>query len=163
MGVFATITALETKMVGIDFDTVTSALADACITDAESEVKKYLSKGYDLTTNYFNVFASVPPLVRSLTETLAVGYMYENMSRGSKEGLARSDRLIERATQNLTLLQEGTLQLYDTTGALVPTNGKQWQVQCNTSDYSNTFNEDKPKNWRPDRDKLDDISDERDE
>lgn len=161
MSTFATTTALAVKMVGTTFDTATTALASACIVDAENEIKKHLAKQYDLGSIYFTT--SIAPQVTSMTETLALGYMYENMSRGSKEGHARADRYIKRVMDNLIKLADGTLQLFDTAGALIPCSGNEWRVDCNTSDYPATFNEDHPRKWKPSSDKLDDIKDEREE
>ena len=163
MGLFATTTGLQTKMVGTSFDTATTNLASLCIWDAENEIKKQLAKTYDTSSDYFNTSTSIPPMVRTLAENLAVGYMYENMSRGSKEGYARADRYIKRTMENLKALQEGTLQLFDTAGSLIEGSGQQWQVLSNTKDYSNTFNEDNPKRWKISEEKLDDIDSERDE
>lgn len=163
MGLFATTTGLEVKMIGTTFDTTTSDLASACITDAENEIRKQLGKTYDLTSGYFTTATSIPPQVRTLAETLAIGYMYENMSRGSKEGFARADRYLKRAMDNLSKLADNSLQLFDTAGALVPVSGDQWKVQSSTTDYSPTFNEDNPRQWRVSTNKLDDIKDERDE
>ena len=163
MGLFATTTGMQTKMVGTVFDTATTSLASACIYDAENEVKKQLAKRYDTESAYFQTSTSIPPIIRSVTETLALGYMYENMSRGSKEGHARADRYIKRAMENLTSLQVGELQLTDTAGALITELSNDWQVQHTGDDYASTFNEDDPKNWKVDKDKLDDIADERED
>lgn len=149
-------------MVGTVFDTATTSLASACITDAENEVRKMLSKRYDFSASPFLTTSSIPPVVTSLTETLALGYMYENMSRGSKEGYARADRYIKRAMENLTRLLEGDVQLMDSSGNLITEINDDWRVIGTNSSYAPTFNEDDPKDWRVDLDKLDDISNERD-
>lgn len=162
MGTFATTSSLAVKMVGTVFDTATTALASACIYDAENELKKRLCKRYDFTAAPFNTTTSIPPILTSLTETLAIGYMYENMARGSKEGYVRADRYIERVMENVDALLEGEAQLTDSSGNLVSEIDGDWRVRINTSDYSPTFNEDDPSNWRPDQDKLDAIEDERD-
>lgn len=164
MGLYATTTGLQTKMVGTVFDSATTSLASACIYDAENEVKKYLSKRYDLETAYFTTATSIPPLVRSLTETLAVGFMTEHMARGSKEAIARGAAIQKRAMDNLTMIQEGKSQLFDTAGALIPedSTGSDWQVLHNGETYAPTFDEGDPKNWKVDRDKLTDIADEKD-
>lgn len=161
MGTFATTTALQTKMIGTNFDTATSALASACIEDAENEIRKQLADQYDTSADYFQTSTSTPPMVRTLCENLAVGYMYECMARGGKESYQRSDRLLTRCMENLKALADGTLQLVDTLGAqIVPENTK-WQVQSSTTDYAPTFGEDNPKRWKVDSDKLEDIADAR--
>lgn len=161
MGTFATSTSLAVKMVGTTFNSAASDLASACIEDAENEIMKNLSGMYDLEADYFQTSTSTPPMVRTLTENLAMGYMYECLSRGGKESYMRSDRLIKRVTENLKALADGTMQLFDTLGALiVPTNTK-WRVISNTSEYTPTFGEDHPRRWKIDSTKLDDIADSR--
>lgn len=147
-------------MVGTKNDSATSALVSAMITDAEAEVDKFLSKRYDLSTAYFQTSTSTPPAIRMITETLALGYTYENMARGSKEAYMRSDRLIKRATDNLQSIMDGDMQLFDSAGNLIDETDVNWQIK-NSTDYTPTFAEDDPKNWKVDPDKLDDISDER--
>jgi DNA-binding IclR family transcriptional regulator len=70
-------------MVGTRFDTATTALVSKLITHAENEVNKYLSKRYDISV--FDTTTSVPPLVTTLTETLAEGYSYQRSSMASKK------------------------------------------------------------------------------
>jgi hypothetical protein len=160
---FATTTTLEIKMVGTVFNSATTALASLCITDAENEIKKRLAKRYDFSSAPFLTTTTYPPVIVSLTETLAIGYMYENMARGGKESYIRSDKYIKRVMDNLTELNEGSAQLIGVDGVPVEelTEGE-WQV-FTTDQHPNTFNEDDPKHWRVSKDKLDDISDERDE
>jgi hypothetical protein len=147
-------------MVGTVFDTATTALAVACITDAENEVKKVLAARYDFSAAPLNTTTSIPPMITTLAETLALGYMYENMARGSKEGYARADRYIDRAMENMQMLVDGEAKLTDSNGDLVDEIDGDWAVHT-TENYSPTFNEDDPKNWRIDQDKLNDIEDER--
>jgi hypothetical protein len=160
MGLFATTSSLSIKMVGTVFDSATTILASASIYDAENEIKKKLSKRYDFSVSPFLTTTSIPPMVTYLTETLAIGYMYENMARGSKEGYERADRYIQRVMDNLTSLLEGEVQLMDSSGTLIPEIEGDWAVHT-TDNYSPTFNEDDPESWAVDQDKLDDISDER--
>ena len=166
MGIFLdTATSLAPKMVGTVFDTATVSLGVQCVLDAENEIKKWIGKRYDLSdTTYFSSSTVCPPLLRSLNQDLAIGYMYESMSRGSKEGYARADRYIKRVMDNLKNIQDGVVALLDTAGSAIPENADaEWKVYENVSSYASTFNEDSPKNWRVSRNKLDDISDERDE
>lgn len=161
MGLFCTTTSLSTKMVGTIFDTATLALASACVYDAENEIKKILCKRYDFSAAPFLTTTSIPPMVTTLAETLAVGYMYENMARGSKEGYARADRFIDRAMENMQMLLDGEAQLTDANGDLIEEIGGEWAVYT-TENYPNTFNEDDPKTWRPSSAKIQDIDDDRD-
>jgi len=148
-------------MVGTEFDTATTSLATRLITHAENEVNKYLSRRYDVSA--FNTSTAIPPLVTSLTETLAEGYMYQRMSRGGKEAMARANELIKQAVSNLKDIAEYKLDLVDTNGSsIVDMSQTAYRVLCNTSDYTPTFAEDDELNWEVDTDKLDDIDSARD-
>jgi hypothetical protein len=149
-------------MVGTENDTATTALAVLCITDAENEIKKRLAKRYDFSGSPFDTTTSIPPIITSLTETLAIGYMYENMARGSKDGYARADRYMKRVMENLTQLVNGEAQLVDAAGDLVPESDGDWAVHT-TENYPTTFNEDDPENWGPSSEKLEDIASERED
>ncbi len=149
-------------MVGTTFDTATTSLASACVYDAENEIKKLLAKRYDFGASPFLTTTSIPPIISTLTETLAIGYMYENMARGSKEGYARADRYIKRVMDNIEKLNEGMAQLVDSSGVVVPEIDGEWAIR-NTENYPTTFNEDDPKHWRVSKTKLEDISDDRED
>lgn len=156
-----TTTALATRMIGTVFDTATTALGTQCITDAQNEINKRLAGKYDFSATPFNTTTAYPPIYTTLIERLAVGYMYENMSRGSKEGYARADRYIKSVMDNITELIDGEAEILDSTGAPVTEIEGSWSVQATTA-YPNTFNEDDPELWTVSQDKLDDIESERD-
>lgn len=149
-------------MIGTTFDANTSSLATKLITHSENEINKYISKRYDISS--FNTTSTaVPPLITSLCETLSEGYMYQRMSRGSKESMARAKALIDQVKENLKLIAEYKLDLINSNGGVVADmSSTSYRIQSSTSNYSNTFNEDDPLNWAIDQDKLDDIEDERD-
>lgn len=160
MGVYCTTTSLETLMIGTSFDTATTLLATKLITHAENEINKYLSKRYNVGD--FSTYALTPPLVTSLCETLAEGYMYQRMSRGGKESISRGKELIAQAIDNLKLISDYKEDLLDSSGAVIDDMSQTaYRVLCNTSEYTNTFNEDDPLDWRIDQNKLDDIDSER--
>ena len=159
MGVYATTTALQTKMIGTTFDTATVALASACIYDAENELRKHLCKRYDFTDI---TTSAIPPMLTTLTETLALGYMYENMARGGDESYKRADRYIERVMANVMQLLNGEAQLVDSSGNLITEIEGDWAIQV-TTEYPPTFNEDDPHNWKVSSTKLLDIADDRDD
>lgn len=156
MGTYATYTSLQTVMIGTDFDTATTSLSTKMITHAENEVNKYLSKRYDITS--FSTSTAIPPLVTSITETLSEGYMYQRMSRSTKEGMGRGKDLINQAIDNLKLISDYKMDLVNTAGSVIlDMSDTSSRVLCNTDTYSTTFNEDDELNWRIDQDKLDDI------
>lgn len=163
MGTYSTTTSLETRMVNVSFDTATAALAGEMISDAEAEVNKYLSRRYDISTVTFQTATSIPPLVRSMATRLAEGYMWQAMSRGSKESLARGKALIDGVMENLKAIAEYKGEIMATSGSvIVDMSNTSYRVLSNTKDYTPTFNEDPPTKWKIDSDKLDDIASERD-
>ena len=102
-------------MVGTTFDTATTNLCSKLITHAENEVNKWLSKRYDLAA----IAIAVPPLVTSLAETLAEGYLYQRMSRGGKESDQRGKILIAQVLDNLKMISEYRLDLVSSSGAIL--------------------------------------------
>lgn len=161
MGTYATTSSLEILMVGTAFDTATSSLATKLITHAEDEIDKWLSKRYDISA--FSTSTAVPPLVTSLAETLSEGYMYQRMSRGGKEWMARGKELITQATENLKLIADYKLDLVDSSGSpITDMSNTAYRCLSNTDSYSSTFDEDSELNWAVDTDKIQDIEDGRD-
>lgn len=161
MGLYCTTTSLQVLMVGTSFDTATTSLADKLIIHAENEINKYLSKRYNIED--FTPAANVPPIVTSLCETLAEGYMYQRMSRGGKDSMARAKELIDMALKNLEAIAKYELDIIDTDGEPIPDMSQTaYRVLSNTTGYANTFNEDSELNWEVDPNKLEDIEDERD-
>ncbi len=160
---YSTTTAMAVKMVGTVFDAATIALVAVCLDDASEEIRKKLSKRYDFTTGAFDTTTTCPVIIKTICETLALGYAYENMARGSKEGLARADRYLKRGMDNLTLVASGDAALIGPNGVAVTQITTDWQAISNTSGYANTFNEDNPRDWKPDTNKIDDIKSERED
>jgi len=163
LGLYATTTSLSTRMIGVTFDSLTTALATEMINDAESEVNKYLSRRYNLSSADFQTTTGIPPLVRTLSTRLAEGYMWKSNSRGGKESLKRGESLERSVLDNLKLIAEYKSDLTLTNGSLVSEAvNSAVRVLSNTEDYSNTFNEDDSLSWQIDDDKLTDIASERD-
>jgi hypothetical protein len=150
-------------MIGTDFNTATTSLASTCIGWAESEVDKYLSKRYDLSSSPFNTSTSIPPVVTTISEWLAQGYMYQQLGRGGKEAMDRGQKFIDRGVENLMLVANYKLDILDLTGDVVSESSTgAFRVQCSTTDYPTTFDEDNELNWAVSTEKLDDISSNRD-
>jgi hypothetical protein len=161
MGLYATTTGLSTRMVGLDFNTATTLLATDCIESAEGEIKKILSRRFDITSVYFNTTTSIPPMVREIAKWLSMGYVYEDLSRGGKESYQRADRYISRAMDNLYALADGTQNLFDTSGSLIANKASSQQILSTSDGYADTFGEDNENSWEVDTDKTDDIADDR--
>lgn len=164
MGTYATTTALELTMVGVNFSAANmTALSSKAISHAEAEVNKYLSKRYDLSASQFQTATSIPPLVSVMTERLAEGYLWQWLSRGSKESMTRGKVMIDGVLENLRLIADYKLDLTNSTGsAIADMSNTAFRVMCNTTNYTDTFGEDSELAWAPDSDKLDDISNSRD-
>lgn len=161
MGTYCTTTSLQTLMIGTTFDTATTNLASKCISQAEDEIDKYLSGRYDISSAYFQTSTSTPPIITTICETLAQGYTYEQMARGP-DVPKRAERLIKRALDNLSAIAAFKMHLTDSAGSVVPeASSSNYRVQCNTTDYAHTFNEDDELSWAVDGSKLDDIAAER--
>lgn len=162
MGTFCTTTSLETLMVDTTFDTATTSLANKCITNAENKIRERLSKRYDTSADSFQTSTSIPPVVTTLCEWLATGYMYENLSRGGKGAFNRADRYIKKAMDNMKDIIDYKANIVDSSGDLVSESTESIPLYSNTKDYYDTFDEDSPLNWSVDPDKLDDIETGRD-
>lgn len=160
MGTYATTTSINTMMIGVTFDTATTSLVSKCITWSENEVNKYVGRRYDVGA--FVSSGTIPPLVTSLTEQLAEGYSWRQMSRGSKESLARAAAMITSVIDNLKLIADYKLDLLDSSGDAITERYVASRVKSNTQDYTETFAEDDPLNWTVDSDKITDVEDSRD-
>lgn len=163
MGKYATYTSLQTVMVGTQFDSATTALATKTIQWAESEVNKHIAKRYNISGSPFDTSTTIPPVIVSLTEQLATGYVWRANSRGSKESNKRAKDMIDGVLENLQALAKYELSILDSAGSLVTEKtNTSFQVLSNTDTYTPTFDEDNPLNWAIDKDKLTDISNGRD-
>jgi len=162
MGLYATFTSLQTKMIGTNFDTLTTSLATAVLDESTNEINKYLSKRYDLSSSPFDIFANIPPVIRTISEWYGMGRMYEDMARGGEDAYVRADRYLKKAIANLEDIRDSKVDLFDTAGSIVlEMSNSSFAVYTNSDDYESTFNEDDPLNWKVDPDKLTDISSER--
>lgn len=153
-------TQVETYLIGYNVsNTATLSIVTDSISDSKNEIDKFLCGRYDVSV--WSTVTSTPPLVQSLSKWLASSYVMEAISKGSKESLARVDRLQKRVMQNLEQLASGELKLTDSTGNVIDQIADAESVYSTTDNYSNTFNEDSPFRWKADKTKLEDISSER--
>ena len=158
MGTFATTTAIDTLIPGVDISTSTaSSLASKCITWAENHVKAKLSQRYDVSA--WNTSTAVPPQVTSITEMLASGYFFKKISRGGPSSIERGNESINDAKDELKALATKDCDLLDSTGSFVNerTDEVSAAVISSTTSYHRTFDEDSPINWTIDPDKVSDI------
>ncbi len=149
-------------MVGFEFDSTTTELVSKCITQAETEVNKFLARRYNVS-DWAATTTSVPPMVTTLTEWYATGLSMKSLSRGNKELLSVANDYLKMAKDNLIEIVENKADLVDSDGDPVAESAiGAFRVLSNTKNYSPTFNEDADLNQRVDQEKLDDIRDERD-
>lgn len=160
MGTFATTSSLQTLMPGVSFDAVTTSLCSICITWAESLVRTSLARRYDMSASPFNTSTTIPTMVTSITEQIAIGHYFKLSSRGAKEALNRGQAMIDQGKADLKDILESKVNLLD--NSFSPITDRLRAVVCSTSAYNTTFNEDNPLHWKVDTNKLSDISDERD-
>lgn len=161
MGLYATTTSFSDILVDTTLDTATTNLLTKKISLAENTVKSRLSKRYDLSA--FDSATAIPPQLTNLTEMLTEGFYYKAASRGNEKMLKRGKTCIDWAMEELEMFVSGKVDLLDTAGSIIPEKeNNQWDMTSSTLGYHSTFNEDDPKNWRRDSDKLSDIADERD-
>jgi hypothetical protein len=156
-----TSTSLQLVMVGVNFSAASMATLTAkAISQAEAEVDKYLSKRYDLTAAPFvPAGALIPPIVVQTSERLAEAYMWQWMSRGSKDSLKRAQAIIDDVKPNLESIRDYEMDVIDSTGAVVADKSKTaFRVQCSTTDYTPTFDEGPVTQFEVDPTKLDDIA-----
>ncbi len=86
MGKYSTSTSYSLIMMGTTFDTATTLLCAECITWADNEIEKHLSKRYDVSA--FTA-TSAPPMLNTISKWLTQGYMYQQMSRGGEDAMTR--------------------------------------------------------------------------
>jgi len=158
LGTYATTTALDTLIPGVDLATTTaSVLASKCITWAENTVNCELARRYDVGS--WDTSTAVPPLVTSITEMLASGYFFKKISRGGPASIERGKESIADAMTMLKQITERKCDLLDTAGSYVTERNTEagTSVFNSTSAYHTTFDEDDPINWVIDSKKLTDI------
>lgn len=158
MGTYATTTSFSTWLIGTALDTATTSLVGQCITWSENEINKKLAKRYDIASFQ----TSVPPHVRGMCEQLTTGLFYKHNARGGKDAITRGDAFVKSVMENLNELAMGKMELVDAAGAIISPRGTAKGVLSSTVDYTSTFGEDDPLNWKVDPDKLDAILSDRD-
>jgi hypothetical protein len=150
---------------GVAINTTTvSSLASLCITWAENHVKSKLARRYDVSSSPFLTSTTIPPQITSITEQLAGGYLFKQISRGAPESIERGEALIVEAKASLMMLSKSECDLVDTAGSFLPerTDSTRLEVISSASSFHTTFDEDSPLNWKIDGDKVQAIADDRD-
>ena len=158
MGTFATFTSLDTIIPGVQIDTTTGqSLASICINWAENKVKAKLSRRYDVSN--WSTSTAVPPQITSITEMIACGHLFKQISRGAPESITRGNEIMQDGIDQLMQLANMECDLVNTAGSLINerTDSTREEVISSTTGYHTTFDEDSPLNWVIDPDKVSDI------
>jgi phage gp36-like protein len=162
MGLYATTTSINLILPGFlkgnttTSDTAGTNIFDHFITNAESKINSFIAARYDVQGF---TSGSVPPLLRKLTEDIAVynvirstGYRVDDKNeylddfKGAAETL---DKLV-KGELNLTYTDGSTVAVRSTTRFLSSTEG-----------YTPIAGLDDHQNWKRDEDEIDDTSDAR--
>lgn len=146
--------------IGSKFDGLTS-LADTFIGDVEDELRGCLSQRYDVSIDAFQTSTATPPLLEMLCKWKAIGYLYGNVARGSKDMFNRSKWYTDRCDKKVEAILNYDANLVDTAGSQIADSTGKLAVKSSTEDYSNTIQEDDPLKWKIDPDKLNDIKSDR--
>ena len=163
MGVYATTTALDTLMIGVTFDSATSAMATKAIEHAEAMINSYIGNRYNIAGAPFQTTSTIPPKIKSLAEQISEGWVWTKSTRGSGADFERGKELRREALVCLESIRDYKLNLFDSSGSIITEKTtSNFRVQSNTVTFTPTFGEDDPLDWEVDRDKLQDISDSRD-
>lgn len=137
-------------------DTEAVATFSTHIDRAEGDINAVLAEKYSLP------FTAVPPSVRSWSQDLACFYFL-------RAAVAQDGRVGDSSSGQFKAAYERLLaaQASGFKGVLAMTDGSLYSRKTSTrflsstKDYAPTFDQDDPKNWEVDPDRLDDISGER--
>jgi len=164
MGKYFTTTSIPIVLPGfLKGDTTTSdtngvEIFSRAIENTEGYINSVLAKRYDmsdLTTT------SIPPLLRMLTENLAI---YEVLKKTGYRANERNEFLddFKNAKDLLMQIAEGDIDLAYTDGSVVPVSSSEIsKMKSTTEDYHAITNLDNEVNWKVDDDQLDEIENER--
>ena len=168
MGDYATTTSIAVLLPSfLKGDTTTvdengKAIFSAHITRAESLVNSVVAIRYSLPFIVGTATTNVPPLLRTLTEDIAVYYSLRGTL--TQDGKQKNQYLIdfERAISVLDAIGAGTMALVDTTGAQV-TPISTSRFKTNTRTYTPIFGLDSSTSWGRDVDEIADTKAARDQ
>lgn len=148
----------QSLILGLTSTVINTQTLNNFITKREGIIDSYL--GLRWTPSDY----ATAPTVKMLTEQLITyGDLYPLVYTGDS-GLNKNDQIVreyETAMEILTSLRDGKGALYDSAGTRISERGLSRKYNISSRNYTQTFNEDHPLNWRTSRTKLHDISDAR--
>lgn len=156
MGIYATTTSLSVLLPGFLRDNTTTTDAegvkhfDKHIDRAEGVVNGYCGQRYSLP------FVTVPPLVRAITEDIAVYFTIRGTL--NQDGKVRNVYLddYKLAMNTLQKIADGELALFDTSGTAVDALSSH-RFLSSTQNYDPIFGNDDAKSWQRDADEIADT------
>lgn len=159
MGSYATTTSVSLRLPNFlrDNTTTSDATATAVISSfidkAEAKFNAVASKRYSLP------FTTVPPMARDLSLEMAAYYTIRAFS--SRDWPNRNEMLDDyaKAFDDLDKIGKGELVLSLTDGSLI--GARSSLIQSNRDGEKSVFDVDDPDKWKVDKDRLDDIEDDR--
>lgn len=159
MGTYATTTSFPQLLPYIlqgnsTSDSVGVAIIAAHITRAEGVVNSYIANRYSLP------FATVPPVIRSISEDLASYYTIR--ASYVQDGQRKNEYLpaYESAMEMLKEIRDGKMPLALTDGSILVSNTS-GRYKSSTENYTPIFNLDNESAWEADPDQIEDITSER--
>lgn len=137
-------------------DTVGTAIFAKQITNAETIVNSYISARYSLP------FTTIPPLLTTLTEGLAVcGFIKASYVQDGQIDNKYWEAFCKSAYETLENIKNGETKLTLTDGSLVaPKTSSRFMIS--SENYAPVFGMDEPTEWGISTNQLDEIESERD-
>ncbi len=156
MGLYATTTSISVLLPGFLRDNTTTTDAEGVrvftkhIDRAEGVVNGYVGQRYSLP------FSTVPPLIRAITEDIAVYYAIRGAL--NQDGKVKNVYLddYKLAMTTLAEISKGSLALFDTSGAAVDALSNN-RFLSSTEGYDPIFGNDNPPSWQRDADEIADT------
>lgn len=156
MGLYATTTSISLILPGFLRDNTTTTDAEGTrqfskhIDRAEGVVNGYVGQRYSLP------FSTVPPLIRAITEDIAVYYAIRGAL--NQDGKVKNVYLddYKLAMTTLEKISEGDLALFDTAGSALAELSEH-QFLSSTEGYDPIFGNDDPPSWQRDADEIADT------
>lgn len=157
MGSYATTTSLSELFPGfLSGNTTTSDTAGANqfsrhIDRAESVVNSYLTARYSLP------FTTVPPILRTISEDLALYFLVRSAYTQDGQNKNQYHDEYKWAMTQLDKIGKGEIKLALTDGSIVAPNTAARIISSDTN-YTRIFGKDDPDQWKRDDDEITDTS-----
>ena len=137
--------------------TDTTARITAYITQAENIVNGKVVRRYDISAF---TSTSCPPMLQTIAKDICCYYVMRALFAGDNQNASEWAEKFKDQIGMLDEVRDGKIDLFNSAGVMLAERSTDnlSMVDSNTKDYSPSFGEDSPLNWKVDGDKLDDIS-----